>query len=312
MKAKQLIGLKFGYLTVVERCGSQNNHALWLCSCKCGNEVKATTGDLIQGKTTSCGCRKKEISKSKFINEIGNKYGELTVIEKAENINKRTAWLCECSCGNTVIVTGKYLRKSKHPSCGCFAKKETSERSLHDLTGMKFGKLTVLSRAKTKYSKAGNQSTMWNCLCDCGNSIVVSAGALTTLNHTRSCGCMKTSFYEEKIKTFLDINKISHCREYSFSDLLSPNGYKLRFDFAFMSNDNKLLALLEMQGEQHYINNENNKFGVFQRTITDELKKDYCNKNNIPLYEIKYNEQIEEKLKKIINIIYANSVPSFN
>ena len=34
----------------------------------------------------------------KALNLIGEKYGKLTVLSKAENIGKRTAWLCECEC----------------------------------------------------------------------------------------------------------------------------------------------------------------------------------------------------------------------
>ena len=34
----------------------------------------------------------------------------------------------------------------------------------------------------------------------------------------------------------------------------------------------------------------------------DQLKKDYCMKHNIPLYIIKYNENIDEKINKILLI----------
>jgi len=46
-------------------------------------------------------------------------------------------------------------------------------KSVVDLTGLKFNKLTVVSRAPNK----GIQP-MWNCLCDCGGSAVVAGGAL--------------------------------------------------------------------------------------------------------------------------------------
>ena len=35
-----------------------------------------------------------------------------------------------------------------------------------DLTGQKFGRLTVIDRAPNK-----NSRTAWNCLCDCGNRV---------------------------------------------------------------------------------------------------------------------------------------------
>lgn len=57
----------------------------------------------------------------KLINELGNKYGALTVIEIAKDKNGRTAWLCVCDCGNKKIVRGPDLRKGRITSCGCRA-----------------------------------------------------------------------------------------------------------------------------------------------------------------------------------------------
>lgn len=54
-----LLGQKFGKLTVIGQTPSKNKLARWLCSCECGN-TKITTGSALrQGKTKSCGCLKK-------------------------------------------------------------------------------------------------------------------------------------------------------------------------------------------------------------------------------------------------------------
>lgn len=52
--------------------------------------------------------------------EVGNHYGRLTVIKRAEN-NKHNAarWLCKCICGKETIVDGKSLRTGNTKSCGC-------------------------------------------------------------------------------------------------------------------------------------------------------------------------------------------------
>ena len=57
-----------------------------------------------------------------------------------------------------------------------------------DLTGKKYGRLTVLSRASNYVDKNNRQFVRWNCLCDCGNSAVVKGDALRSGN-TSSCGC---------------------------------------------------------------------------------------------------------------------------
>ena len=55
-----------------------------------------------------------------------------------------------------------------------------------DLTGKRFGRLTVLRRDFPD----GKTGTFWLCLCDCGNMKSVSAGNLHS-GWTKSCGCYK-------------------------------------------------------------------------------------------------------------------------
>ena len=52
-----------------------------------------------------------------------------------------------------------------------------------DLTGQKFGRLTVLAPA----ANVGNR-TAWLCRCDCGKKTVVRTYHLRS-GHTKSCGC---------------------------------------------------------------------------------------------------------------------------
>lgn len=58
-----------------------------------------------------------------------------------------------------------------------------------DLTGEKFGRLTVLRRVPDNVSSSGYKTVMWECRCDCGNEIVVRGKCLTS-GVTRSCGCL--------------------------------------------------------------------------------------------------------------------------
>lgn len=53
-----------------------------------------------------------------------------------------------------------------------------------DLKGKKFGKLTVLERAKNKGCKVA-----WKCVCECGNFTIARASDLRSGN-TKSCGCL--------------------------------------------------------------------------------------------------------------------------
>lgn len=59
---------------------------------------------------------------------------------------------------------------------------------ISNLTGERFGKLIVVKRADDYVSPSGRRCVRWNCVCDCGKEIVVSASHLKS-GDTTSCGC---------------------------------------------------------------------------------------------------------------------------
>ena len=50
---------------------------------------------------------------------VGNRFGNLLVIDRNYTKDKRTKWNCVCDCGNKTIVEGYILRKGLTISCGC-------------------------------------------------------------------------------------------------------------------------------------------------------------------------------------------------
>lgn len=56
----------------------------------------------------------------KAIDETGNRYGRLVVIERAGSVpNGPARWLCKCDCGKEATVKGSDLRRGSTRSCGC-------------------------------------------------------------------------------------------------------------------------------------------------------------------------------------------------
>lgn len=56
-------GHKFGRWVVIKRNGFMyGNYPAWLCRCECGTEKTVAAYSLIKGKSTSCGCKRKETS----------------------------------------------------------------------------------------------------------------------------------------------------------------------------------------------------------------------------------------------------------
>lgn len=56
---------------------------------------------------------------------------------------------------------------------------------LNDLTGLKFGKLTVIKRMPNNQ----NNKAVWLCKCECGKEAVIIGSRLYT-GKTKSCGCL--------------------------------------------------------------------------------------------------------------------------
>lgn len=67
---------------------------------------------------------------------------------------------------------------------------------LNDLTGQRFGRLTVVSRADDVVYDNGKKYVVWKCQCDCGN--ISHVWALNLANgHVRSCGCFQNEARKE-------------------------------------------------------------------------------------------------------------------
>lgn len=66
-----------------------------------------------------------------------------------------------------------------------------------DLTGQKFGHLTVLYRGENKIYSNGAIAVRWVCQCDCGKIIITSANALRK-GKTMSCGCARSELFTAK------------------------------------------------------------------------------------------------------------------
>lgn len=78
-----------------------------------------------------------------------------------------------------------------------------------DLTGKRFGNLTVVQRVKDNILPSGQSEIMWQCQCDCGN-ITVVRGFYLRNGHTKSCGCLKfeTSDYTGQVINGIKILKM--------------------------------------------------------------------------------------------------------
>lgn len=119
-------------------------------------------------------------------NLLSQKFGRLTVLAfSGRSTNRRRLyWLVRCECGTKLAVDAGHLTSGHTTSCGCYSRERTSKLRLIDLTGRRFGRLTVISRDKN--SKVGHPC--WRVRCECG-SVRVVEGENLRAGRTKSCGC---------------------------------------------------------------------------------------------------------------------------
>lgn len=122
----------------------------------------------------------------KLVEETGNRYGSLVVLEYAgggKNIG--ATWLCVCDCGRTRVVKGGFLRNGNTSHCG----KDFHRKKRKDIineTGNRYGHLVVVGFSKEKTESA--VGVWWNCKCDCGGEKIVN-GSVLRRGRVTSCGC---------------------------------------------------------------------------------------------------------------------------
>lgn len=112
----------------------------------------------------------------------------------------------------------------------------------------------------------------------------------------------RISINEHKIMDYLDSLCIDYEQEKCFTKfVIEETGGHPRYDFYITYNNKN--ALIEYDGEQHFI--ETNKWKTDLKDIQyrDKLKDDYARDNNIPLLRIPYTEKnnIEYLIDKFIN-----------
>lgn len=174
-----LVGQRFGKLTVLSLCAGKPT--AWVCQCDCGSPPKPVlaTGLTRRNKSTkSCGCDQYGPTKQSSQIAVGSVFGDLEVIRLGEK-NKQGVyrWDCRCKCGRVISERGWTLLRGKRDSCG--------KCRFDDVVGRKFGMLTV-----RELLGIGTDGKRW-CLCDCDCGTISKRVRLHLVmrESTKSCGC---------------------------------------------------------------------------------------------------------------------------
>lgn len=96
-----------------------------------------------------------------------------------------------------------------------------------DLTGQKFGRLTVIERVQNYISPQNRQEARWLCKCDCGNTDIVRSSSLRS-GHIQSCGCLQKEKSSENGRKFKKQNEYIFTEEYVIGKM--SNGIEFLID----------------------------------------------------------------------------------
>ena len=139
-------------------------------------EVYAGT-QLVMPPAPSHGARFKDLT--------GRQYGALTVIREGLSERGMVRWECICDCGKRTVVQSSGLTSGHTKSCGHLRHpRGTRHHNFRDLTGKRYGKLSVIRLGKP--NRWGQ--SQWEVVCDCGRTKTVGGNSLKR-GLTKSCGC---------------------------------------------------------------------------------------------------------------------------
>jgi len=177
-----LVGQRFGFLVVIKRdeappYGSKG--ASWICQCDCGNIISVPSGRLRSGQAKSCGCMRSNGADYNSEGLEGKQFGAWTVLKEVSSRRNERTYYCRCACGTTRNIPAYTLMKGFSKSCGC-------QKSVpkEDLSGQRFGMLTVLGIDKTYHGRG----IFWKCQCACGSTKSYRSSILIS-GKVKSCGC---------------------------------------------------------------------------------------------------------------------------
>lgn len=252
---KDITGKPFGDLIAISYAGSKlgsQNGAYWLFRCKCGVEKVLSAGAARSGNIHSCGCSKNRTD------EVGSKYGKLTVIEFAGNTKSGDSrWKCQCECGNTTTVARGDLRKKSIKSCGCHRASAGGGYKTPEHNSWKDMKKRCYN-PKAKYYH-----------CYGARGIVICKGWLDSFVHFMSdMGKKPSSDHSIERKNNDGNYSCGHCDE------CVANGWPANCKWATtmeQGQNTRKTRLLTHNGESHGLREWARRLGVTHRTLARRL-----------------------------------------
>ena len=300
----------------------KNNSAKLDIQCSCGELFSVSFNKFKAGQQQCKKCGMKNRTEKRIMST--NSKTEYYSYEKIKNIidNNSTAKLIskeykgcfeslelKCKCGNNFKQAFNHIKQKLNnnqdllcPSCMKKISDESFRLSENEINEKIFNKYKYQKFSIYDYENYINANSKNKFIHnECGHIFECTLSSL--LQFGRLCPkCeRKHSKGVYSIMHYLNENNIEYVQEKTFNDCKYER--KLPFDFYLP----KYNCCIEYDGEQHskstsLYGGEKNFKKIRKR---DEIKNDYCSKNNIPLLRISYknNDFIDEIINNFINML---------
>lgn len=310
--------MRFGKLKVLEASYDntktiKDGKLRWKCQCDCGNISYTLPYLLTSGGAKSCGCGIGDNFRGKSCAKdlVGQKFGRLVVLKRAESTQLKeksmaAQWECRCDCGKTVIRKTVELLKGYSKSCGCLREEignHPFEFEIGQEIKTKYGNFVIKEKFREERENAKIKDKKYVCKClNCGEiSVILEHTLKSGVGSCRACSDSR-SFGERFFFWFIKQLGIDFDTEYS------PDWAKRKkYDFHFVKNENDYIV--EIDGVQHLKRYANIGLSYNEVVKIDKEKDELAKENNHIIIRINCEQSkgmyIAENIKNsILNEIF--------
>ena len=231
----------------------------------------------------------KKKTHEEFIEEVHKLVGnEYTVLTEYTGSDSRVR-VKHNKCGHEYnVLPPNFLRGKRCPKCQHRSYKKTTKEFKDEILKVTNGSYIVIG----EYINAATKILIKH--YDCGYEYTVAPHDFLS---GKRCPWCNQSQGEKNIREYLESNKIPYKIQYKIEKC--KNIRPLPFDFAIFNDKNELLALIEFDGMQHFIDTgfANGPEKRKQLQKNEAIKNAFCLSNSIPLIRVPYTvKSIEEFL----------------
>lgn len=139
-------GQEFGRWTFLREVEKERNTRVDVFRCVCGFERKTPIYNVVSGRSQGCSACAGDSARISVA--VGDRFGELTVLEELPSRGKRRVFLCHCTCGRDITRLLQDLRMGRDCCRACAIERRQKHPTLRGLNGGRWYRLLYMARIR--------------------------------------------------------------------------------------------------------------------------------------------------------------------